>query len=317
MSRLLSLCIPTYNRARFLEISLKAILESINPIHAKDIQIVISNNLSEDDTTAVIESFQAQNFDIDWVVIQQKINIGPSNVTVVTQYATGDYLWILSDDDIVMPEAINNIFPILKENLFNGIIINYAPFKENIKYIKNPVLPNIKISEQPDDILGFLSSQLTFLSILIFRRELTQLPDNDRRRSSLCQCYMFLDIISKGKIYYLPAVSLAVRGNNSGGYDFFKVFIEEFESVLFYAGLLNFSNKAINTTRIRHFPFLLYFSISLRLQKKESLRNLKAIQIIWHHYPLKFIPMVTISILILPNFFFNIFTRLRNALRLS
>lgn len=268
---LLSLCIPTYNRARFLGESLPAIFNSVNPKYFSEIEIVISDNASTDDTQSVIANFQKENSNFFWNVIRQNSNIGPSNVTVVTTYAKGEFIWILSDDDIVMPDAVNRILEKLhSEPNLNGVVVNYAPFKDNIKYLKKAVLPLKEQPRSPDEFLSFLSSQLTFISILVFRRNLSFIPEDERRFYSLCQCFIFLNVIKQKNISYIPQTSLAVRGNNSGGYNFFTVFVGEFEEILRHATDLGFGDSYVNEARAKHLPFLLRFSIGSRLNEIEK-----------------------------------------------
>lgn len=316
---LLSLCVPTYNRARFLEESLPAILSSIPPEDHPEVELVISDNASTDDTQSVIAAYRHQYPHLNWTVIRQESNIGPSNVTVVTQYAQGEFVWILSDDDIVLPGATEHILSrIRSQSDLNGIIANYAPFKNDIRYLKLPVLPQTTTPQTPDEWLGFLSSQLTFISILVYRRSLTQLPAQHRLLSSLCQCYMFLDVIRRGHIAYLPQAVLAVRGNNSGGYGFFQVFVGEFEQVLVYANELGFSQDSIRQARDRHMPFLLSFAVGSRLNSvqgkfKPDLRG--DVQLILKYYPYRLIPTLTIGVLSLPAFVFGFLSGLLRLFR--
>lgn len=301
---LLSLCIPTHNRARFLEESLPAILNSTNPKYFSEIEIVISDNASTDDTPSIIAHFQKNNPDFLWNVIRQNPNIGPSNVTVVTTYAKGEFIWILSDDDIVMPDAINRILEKLhSEPNLNGIVVNYAPFKDNIKYLKKAVLPLKEQPQSPDEFLSFLSSQLTFISILVFRRNLSLIPEDERRFYSLCQCFIFLNVVKQKNICYIPQISLAVRGDNSGGYNFFTVFVGEFEEILRYAINLGFKDFHVKKARAKHLPFLLRFSISLKINNAKLNRFYNFnhdVKILWRNHQLSIVSLFTIVVLSIP-----------------
>ncbi len=317
--KLLSLCIPTYNRVTFLEESLTAIVQSIPVNQQANIELVISDNASSDETPALLVRFQQQYSQLSWVVIRQDSNIGPSNVTVVTKYAMGEFIWILSDDDIVTASAIPNILKILhKTPSLNSIIVNYAPFKDDLRFLKEAILPKIAVLQTANDFLIFLNSNITFISIMVFRRSLTALPLGARGLSSLCQCYMFLDVLIQNKTAYLPDIGLAVRGNNSGGYNFYKVFIAEFEQILEYAKTLGFTETAVAQTRVKHFPFLLRFSIALRLNTTEQ--NVardwsQEVKLIWSCYPYRFIPILTICVLQIPDLLVKLALPIMNRLR--
>lgn len=313
-SKLLSLCIPTFNRAKFLEISVTAILTTIAPHFRKDIQIVISDNVSEDNTQSVLQKFQTENSDIEWIVVRQEKSVGFSNITLVTKYATGEFIWILSDDDIIMPEAINRIIQMLRYEPMNGIVANYASFLNDIQFINKPVLPKVQNLKHPSDIVAFLSSQLTFLSILVFRRSLTQLPVGEKWLSALCQCYMFLDVIAQGEIKYIPTISLAVRGENSGNYNFFQIFIEQFDQVLHYAEALGLDQSALHQARVKHLPFLMNLAFVSRSQSDPNRDWTAEKELFRKYYPNYLLSLVTIFILSIPNFLFFPIAKFLNSL---
>lgn len=96
----ISICIPTFNRA----VSLEKLLENLYEIkmsHGKDIEICISNNQSTDETLQVIESWTAR---LELKVITQSENIGATlNFLAVTNITSGRWLMIVGDDDVLIP----------------------------------------------------------------------------------------------------------------------------------------------------------------------------------------------------------------------
>ena len=55
---LLSVCIPTYNRAKNLENCLNSIKIASQKIHPSFVEICISDNASTDETSRVVEKFK-------------------------------------------------------------------------------------------------------------------------------------------------------------------------------------------------------------------------------------------------------------------
>ena len=53
---LLSICIPTYNRAEYLKKTLESIVWQRDFL-SKDVEVVISDNCSTDDTASVVAKF--------------------------------------------------------------------------------------------------------------------------------------------------------------------------------------------------------------------------------------------------------------------
>ena len=58
-SPLLSICIPTYNREKYLQECLDSIIGQ-EGFSTQDIEIVISDNASQDGTMSLVESYKAK-----------------------------------------------------------------------------------------------------------------------------------------------------------------------------------------------------------------------------------------------------------------
>jgi len=131
----LSICIPTYNRARFLSEALNSIAANIDP--SINIEIVISDNASTDDTTAVVKSFRDQLLPIRYHRNNQ--NIGPvANIVNVIQIAKGDFIWIFGDDDIMMPDAVSYLLAFLKRNK----TVQYVYYSRELKTVDLSSVPD-------------------------------------------------------------------------------------------------------------------------------------------------------------------------------
>ena len=94
----LSICIPTYNRARYLAELLDSIIAQDRP----DIEVVVSDDASPDDTVAVAEGYRDRI--ANFTLLAQPENIGlDRNFLAVVAAATGDYIWLMGDDDRIEP----------------------------------------------------------------------------------------------------------------------------------------------------------------------------------------------------------------------
>lgn len=89
LRNLLTICIPTYNRCSYLKKTLEYLCDS--PF--KDCEIYVLNNASTDDTAKLSESFP------NVTIINNRFNIGYSNILRCAEYGTAPYLWIIGDDD--------------------------------------------------------------------------------------------------------------------------------------------------------------------------------------------------------------------------
>lgn len=89
---LLSICIPTYNRAPVLEKMLKSIVDQLDD----EIEIVISDNCSTDNTEAVCKKY-AEKFE-NIMYYRNEVNIRDANFSLSLDRGTGAYLKLMKDN---------------------------------------------------------------------------------------------------------------------------------------------------------------------------------------------------------------------------
>lgn len=91
---LVTIAIPTYNREHYLRKSLGC---AVNQTY-KNIEIIVSDNASQDNTEDVVRSFNDSRIRY----FRQKVNIGAlGNSNFCVKQATGDYILLLNDDDMI------------------------------------------------------------------------------------------------------------------------------------------------------------------------------------------------------------------------
>ena len=89
----LSICIPTYKRSQLLA----ELLDSIIAQGIPDIEVIVSDDASPDDTADVAQGYYARI--PHFTFIRQPENIGlDRNFLAVVEAATGDYVWLMGDE---------------------------------------------------------------------------------------------------------------------------------------------------------------------------------------------------------------------------
>lgn len=97
-----TIAIPTYNRLSFLR---QAIDSALSQTH-RNIQVVVSDNASDDGTAAFVTSIR----DPRLLLLRQEANIGMiRNWNACLEHATGDFFLLLSDDDYLEESAIEKL----------------------------------------------------------------------------------------------------------------------------------------------------------------------------------------------------------------
>lgn len=105
----LSICIPTYNRANCL----RETIESIITQATEEVEIVISDNASSDNTEEVVEQYRRIYPTISYY--RHPENVGADrNYLKVVELATGEYCWLFGSDDIMKEHAITKMLSEIK-----------------------------------------------------------------------------------------------------------------------------------------------------------------------------------------------------------
>jgi len=111
MNKLLSVCIPTYNRSIFLKTNLEQLIQLCKPLQ---IPIYISDNCSTDDTGDMVAKMQ-ENYDFIFYK-KLKENKGIDfNMDSVLNMSQTKFGWLFSDDDEMHEESLAYIYDLINE----------------------------------------------------------------------------------------------------------------------------------------------------------------------------------------------------------
>ena len=273
---LLSLCIPTYNRVAFLKEALDVILQQwasdlLEPDRRR-IEVVISDNASQDGTTAMVARLGVTYPALRLRIVCQPENRGSdANILQALRLGRGEYACLLSDDDVLLPGALASMLSLIRENPgVDAFCLNSRSFA--LDPGTEITTPDFGVEEDQlilnrDQCLRFVGTRITFITLLLFRRPPVTPPSYEIYiGTSLLQAYLYLDILARGGMYVTRQVFLAVRTNNTGGYNFFEVFVSHFADVMRYARTLGYSQAAIRAVHLRHItqflaPFIAVFKL--------------------------------------------------------
>jgi glycosyltransferase involved in cell wall biosynthesis len=116
MNKLLSIVIPTYNRASELDRQLAWLLNEIQGVE-QQCEIFISDNCSTDRTPEIVQKWQALFTNISFRTHRNPENIfGVPNLALCIQAAEGEFVWTIGDDDHIKPGTLSHVLNLLKQN---------------------------------------------------------------------------------------------------------------------------------------------------------------------------------------------------------
>lgn len=135
----LSICIPTCNRAKFIGETLESIISQA----PETIEIVIVDGASVDNTIQVVDGYRKKFNNLSYFRSEKNMGVDRDMAKTI-ELAHGQYCWMLSDDDLLKPQAIKTI---LKE-IESGYEV----------YLSNITACNLKMS--PYKELSWLSTKV-------------------------------------------------------------------------------------------------------------------------------------------------------------
>lgn len=215
---LLSICIPTYKRAKFLQISLDKFRQAIKT--DMDIELIVSDNCSPDETPNVVQSEIEKGLRCTY--IRNEKNIGPdANFLQCFHSANGKYIWLCGDDDYLIPDRLDALYDSLAAGDYGLVELNQDATKFNL----SPM-----VFTDPGAFLSEVHVWITFMSCNIIRKEIVDSIDGDKYAdTNLIQVPFFLNSATMGLpnlMYYPQVLDCGADSGNNGGYNLFEVFCE-------------------------------------------------------------------------------------------
>ena len=142
--------IPSFNRGANVLHQLGELKAYKGP---DELEVVVQDNCSNSEGYEVVSRFCAES---NFRYIRNPSNIGPNpNILAGFMYCSRtDYLWILSDDDLIKPDAVNKVFDLLHRHGSCDIIYlthNLQQQEEAVELNQEKLLNNI------NDGLGLIS----------------------------------------------------------------------------------------------------------------------------------------------------------------
>jgi len=226
---LLSIAIPTYNRASYLDLCLQRISEEIAALREDLrclIKVYVSDNASSDDTSSVISQYQALLGEV-FESVRNTENIGPDrNIAQCYDSCVTPYVWIIGDDDAILPGGLDRVLDVLFGEEIDILYVNKFGFKDRYsdKYMQK-VGAGFSIFDNSLEFSRRTNVLLTFISGVIVRRGVGLKFRSDLMTSNLVQFSWVLPLLCEGKRFaIIDDYVVAAKESNSGGYALVNVF---------------------------------------------------------------------------------------------
>ncbi len=172
---LISICIPNYNNAKYLDMCIKS---ALNQTYS-NMELIFVDDCSTDDSLNIVDKYN----DKIKIYVNNK-NIGqPKNTNKCVKLSRGKYLVILHSDDAILPEFAEKLVPILEDYQNVGmavgerIIIDEKNVQKRISpfYNTNCIIPGIKQAKV------FMMTSFLPCQVLVRREIIDEIDGVDER----------------------------------------------------------------------------------------------------------------------------------------
>src|SRR5450830_137519 len=225
----LSLCIPTFNRGGLLKRALESITSQEVFVNTSEVEIVIADNCSTDETQSVSEAF-ATAYPGKIKYIRNSTNIGAElNFELVLASGTGVYLKLLNDNLLVRDGSLAEILKVIKATSIEKPVIFLT---NGNKHSKDQIVVANNLSEFVRDV-SFFSTWIGGFGI--WRDEFYEISDFSRNSHlRLVQTDILLRMLAAGKraIILLETYFVGMDVGTKGGYNIAEVFGNNYLSLL-------------------------------------------------------------------------------------
>ncbi|GLK45866.1 MULTISPECIES: glycosyltransferase family 2 protein [Novosphingobium] len=196
----LSICIPTYNRSACLA----ELLDSILAENSGDVEVVVGDDASPDDTEAVAGAYADRL--AHFIYFRHPINIGvDGNIAAVAARATGDYVWLMGDDDRIERGGIRRVLSALAAwpdtvALTVGVV-DYDVTMRRMTGIRK--MPRTQCFTGIGPAFSHLAELLGFISATLVRRSDWEAAATDPRARAMTNLYSQV---------YIEGLAVGARG---------------------------------------------------------------------------------------------------------
>ncbi|XPV70025.1 MAG: glycosyltransferase [Halarcobacter sp.] len=165
---IVSICIPTLNRSKYLEIALKSIFSLKH--NQDNFQICISNNNSDEDYTNIenLITKNSKEWKIKYKKHDKRLELD-NNIQYVTSMAEGEYVYYLGDDDLFITEDLIKLLNLLQKEKPDLLVFNSNVINKDGEIIS--ICNNFELKKYTNAFDAFkdLQTKCTFGSILVKR----------------------------------------------------------------------------------------------------------------------------------------------------
>jgi glycosyltransferase involved in cell wall biosynthesis len=208
-----SICIPTYNGARYIERTIRTVLSQT----CGDFELIVNDDCSTDETCLIIGRFMRNDNRIKLHVNVRRLGL-VNNWNQVLSHATGDYIKLLCQDDLLEDSCIEKQVHVLET--FSEVSLVTCATK--IIDCNGKVMMKRKYWRGSKMINGYKASKYSLWGVNLFgepsismyrRKELEKIGLYDARYGFVPDWDFSIRLMREGNLYHIDEYLTSFRVN--------------------------------------------------------------------------------------------------------
>ena len=296
----LSICMPTYNDAAYISDALESIFDQSTP----NIEVVILDGASSDDTETIVKSWMSKYRQIKYIKKGSKGGID-KDMDLSVREASGEYCWLMSSNDVLEEHSISDILSELvgKDDVFlcNRLVTD--------EYLQNPTFEAFFSSDIGATSIDFtdsnqasaylasaygLGSVFSFMSSIIVRRTSwlsVKTPENVYG-TNYRHVYIILYLMTRGsrlRLIIKPLVTARggadsfLGAGDIGVINRYLIDIDGYRRIIETLELDDDLEKQLKLVMLKQHPWYSWFRVVYRFDKKSDWIDLRE-SLSWYGY---------------------------------
>lgn len=225
---LLTIAIPTYNRAAYLRQNLAQLRAELRQVEPERVEILVSDNCSPDSTPAVVQDAVESGFAIRYVRNPENLGWG-RNFAQCYDLARGKYVLLLGDDDLFVDGALPTLIGQLSSGEYGVVVLKAYGYDEDFRREYPGGRGFDRSFSDSNEFFLAIGPLMTLISSCVINK--TLLPGftlDAYARGDLAALPLVLRAGSAARAnLYVDRYVIAGKRQNSFNYDYSQVFVTE------------------------------------------------------------------------------------------
>lgn len=211
----LSICMATLNRSKYIGQTLDSLLGQMT----SDVEVVVVDGASTDNTAEVMESYTSRYPQISYY--RESINSGvDADFDKAVGYAKGEYCWLMTDDDLLREGAVLKVLGALKSKP-EVVVVNSELRTADLKTVIKERCVSAEAdreycSNDMQKCLAELGGYLSFIGAVVVKRDLWMARD---RRTFYGTLFVHVGVIFQhpplSKVKLIADPQIVIRYGNA------------------------------------------------------------------------------------------------------